>query len=291
MSLETLEPQPRMSAEIDAYSATCFDRYRHVVASHRSVLDLPYAAEGQTLDMVLPTDEAMGDLPVFVFLHGGGWCLGYKEWCTFMAPAIVSLPAILVAVDYRLIPSVAFPAPVEDAVSAIKWIYRNIANYGGAPDRIVIGGHSAGGQIAATAALSPGLLDLADLPRDVIKACFCLSTTFSRRMIPPTLAPDHIQPGGPSDIMPDSPLALAANAAAPFHIAWGGLEDPRLEHTGTLMASALTAADRSVTTEVYENENHFSIHLKTGDSRDAWSQAVRAALLATDRRAATRVAP
>ena len=65
------------------------------IAATRNERDIAYGPQPrQTLDLFLPADRDARDLPVLFFLHGGGWSIGYKEWCGFMAPAIVSLPPL-----------------------------------------------------------------------------------------------------------------------------------------------------------------------------------------------------
>jgi arylformamidase len=155
--------------------------------------------------------------------------------------ANTELPAIFISVGYRLIPTVSFPTPVMDCITAVRWIADHIAQHGGSPDRLFVGGHSAGGQIAALMTLRKDWLAEGGLPVDTIKGCFCLATTFNRRMIRPDIAPNDVQPGSPTDVAPDSPLTLAASATVPFFIAWGGRDGERMERTGRLMIGALTA--------------------------------------------------
>jgi hypothetical protein len=109
----------------------------------------------------------------------------------------------------------------------------------------------------------------------MIKGCFCLATTFNRRMIRPDIAPNHVQPGEPTDIAPDSPLALAAGASVPFFIAWGGRDDERMERTGRRMIDALTATGYGVQSLVLPDCDHFSIHLNTRHTDDPWVRQVR----------------
>jgi len=105
---------------------------------------------GQHLDVYAPMGAS--SLPVLLFLHGGAWINGHLGWLRFMAPALLSLPAILVAATYRLAPRCRWPAQEEDAHAALNVVYRAAAEWGGDdPGRIVIGGHSAGAQLAAQA--------------------------------------------------------------------------------------------------------------------------------------------
>lgn len=275
MSFDDLPPQPPINRNADAYAAECLRLSRAAAETTRCLLDVPYGPDyWQKIDIFLPPGRDHRDLPVFMFLHGGGWCAGYKEWCDFMAPPFVAMPAIFISVSYRLIPHVSYPQPVEDTAAAIKWVWDHIAEHGGARERIVIGGHSAGGHIAALVAVDTGWLRNAGLPDDAVKACMCLSATFNRRMISETLAPGHASPGAPEDIAPDSPIALAGAAKVPFHIAWGGKEHERLERTGRQMIAALERAGCPVEHEVFAACDHFSIHLKTRDPGDPWTRTV-----------------
>ena len=270
---------PTMSPPGERYAAECLALSAAAAANMRVLRDIPYGADPrQRMDIYLPRQPGPRDLPVLLFMHGGGWTLGTKDWNGFMASPLVELPAIFVSVGYRLIPSVSFPAPVLDCVAALRWIADHIGEHGGSPRRLFVGGHSAGGQIAALMALRPDWLQQAGLPADAIRGCFSLATTFNRRMINPANAPDHVQPDPPDAIAPDSPLALAAGARVPFFICWGGRDDARLERTGRQMVAALEATGCRVEALVLPECDHFSIHVNTRHAGDPWVRRVRALL-------------
>jgi acetyl esterase len=92
--------------------------------------------------------------PLLVFFHGGGWVIGDLDThdcvCRFLAAAS---GASVLAVDYRLAPEHPFPAAVEDAWSAFAWAVENAAAIGADPERIAVGGDSAGGNLAAVVSL------------------------------------------------------------------------------------------------------------------------------------------
>jgi acetyl esterase len=100
-----------------------------------------------------PPIPAHENLPVVVFYHGGGWCLGDLETHDPVARAhSVAAEAIVVSVDYRLAPEHPFPAGIDDSWAALRWVGEHAAELGGDPNRIAVAGDSAGGNIAAVMA-------------------------------------------------------------------------------------------------------------------------------------------
>jgi acetyl esterase/lipase len=126
----------------------------------RVIRNLPYTESGRRghLDIYLPAgDDAIKDAPVLLQVHGGAWMLGAKEHQG--RPLMNRMAAqgwVCVAINYRLSPRDPWPAHVVDVKRAIAWVRDNIADHGGDPDYLVITGGSAGGHLAALAALTPG---------------------------------------------------------------------------------------------------------------------------------------
>ncbi|MGA8987604.1 alpha/beta hydrolase fold domain-containing protein [Aeromicrobium sp.] len=94
-----------------------------------------------------------GASPALVFFHGGGWIYGNLEshdaMCRFLAE---EAQVRVVAVDYRLAPEAPFPAAFEDSWAAWTWIAQHAKGIGIDPDRIAVGGDSAGGNLATIVA-------------------------------------------------------------------------------------------------------------------------------------------
>jgi acetyl esterase len=93
-------------------------------------------------------------LPAIVYLHGGGWVVGSIESHDPLCRALAArTPAVVVSVDYRLAPEHPFPAAVDDAWTATRWVAEHASELGADPAAVVVAGDSAGGNLAAVVAI------------------------------------------------------------------------------------------------------------------------------------------
>lgn len=94
-------------------------------------------------------------LPALVFYHGGGWVVGSLDSHDHMCRHLAFAAGIAVlSVDYRLAPEHPFPAALEDCIAAATWAVDTAQRLGIDPQRVAVGGDSAGGQLAASVALA-----------------------------------------------------------------------------------------------------------------------------------------
>ncbi len=132
----------------------------------RAVMGRPLArvrideVEVQGVEQALTTrryhpDPGRDDLPLLVYLHGGGWVLRDLEVADWLLTRVArATPAVVLSVDYRVAPEHPFPAAVDDAVTAIRWLSAHGQQVGGDPRRLAVMGESAGANLATVAALT-----------------------------------------------------------------------------------------------------------------------------------------
>ncbi len=131
-----------------------FDRNGIAIDHDRSYGEHP---KRQLLDIYRPAERVTG-APVILQIHGGAWVIGHKQQQGQpLMHRLAGQGYVAVAMNYRLAPKARFPDPIIDVKAAIAWIRENIAEYGGDPDTVFVTGGSAGGHLAALAALTPNL--------------------------------------------------------------------------------------------------------------------------------------
>ncbi len=92
--------------------------------------------------------------PTVIYLHGGGWITGGIPGCDAICRQIASAtPAVVVSIAYRLAPEDPYPAALDDVLASIEWVITKADELGADVGRIVVAGDSAGGNLAAAAAL------------------------------------------------------------------------------------------------------------------------------------------
>ena len=87
--------------------------------------------------------------PVMFWIHGGGWQGGDKSDVAEKPRFFLEKGFVFVSVNYRLLPKIEMIDIFHDVAKAFRWVHDHIAEYGGDPKRVLVGGHSAGAQLAA----------------------------------------------------------------------------------------------------------------------------------------------
>jgi acetyl esterase/lipase len=184
----------------------------------RKLLDVAYAplSPAQKLDIYLP-DEGDGPFPVIVSIHGGAF-MGCDKADVQVMPMLEGLQRgyAVVAINYRLSGEAKFPALVQDAKAAIRWIRANTARFGFDPQRIAPWGGSAGGYEASMLGVTAGVQELEDLslgnpsqPSDVQAAVVWYGPTDFLKMdeqltalgMPPLAGMEHNAANSPESLL------------------------------------------------------------------------------------------
>nr|WP_246516397.1 alpha/beta hydrolase fold domain-containing protein [Salicibibacter cibarius] len=109
---------------------------------------------GGEIPVRIYSPEGEGPFPALVYYHGGGWVIGDLETVDVPCRRIANQTnCIVVSVDYRLAPEHKFPAAIEDAYAAAKWVANDADSIQVDPNRIAVGGDSAGGNLATVVAM------------------------------------------------------------------------------------------------------------------------------------------
>jgi acetyl esterase len=139
------------------------------------------------LRLYRPRADAATALPVLVYFHGGGWVIGDLDTHDTLCRELANNSGCaVVAVDYRMAPEHRFPAAVDDAVAATRWVREHAGELGVDASRMAVGGDSAGGNLAAVVAIAAR--DAGDLP--IVFQLLIYPATDQRRG-----SPSHINNG------------------------------------------------------------------------------------------------
>ena len=153
------------------YFARWAEDSRRVRAQTDCRLDLPYGAKPmQTLDF-FPAGQS--DAPLVAFVHGGYWQSLDKGDYSYLAPAFQEAGIAYASINYTLAPEARIPQMVAEVEGALAWLYENAAELGFDREGIVVAGHSAGGHLAAMAAVCDWSRH--DLPRDMLRGACAVS--------------------------------------------------------------------------------------------------------------------
>jgi arylformamidase len=161
--------------------------------------------------------------------------------------------------------------------AAVRFVAEHAAEWGGDPARLVIGGHSAGGQLTSLAALQGNAPPLA--------ACFPVSCPFD---LEHGDVPLESEPGRVYKYLFDareqdcdaSPIRLADRADIPFHIMWGDRDLDYVIRSSAEMVERLLELGRPVTQEILDGASHFDAHTALGRADAPWYGRLREVLAA-----------
>jgi arylformamidase len=209
--------------------------------------------------------------PVFVFIHGGYWRALSKDYFSYIADPLLDAGAAVAMVDYDLCPAVTLDTVVEQVAQAVAWIRKEAISLNGDPDRLIVGGNSAGAHLAAMmlsrnwngeddgaflkgAVLVTGIYDLAPIPHIQVREDVVLKSEDIERL---------------------SPLRLSPKVKVPVVVAVGGDEPALWIEQSARYHRRLAEAGLESDYMVLSGHHHFSISRAIAEPEGTLFRAMR----------------
>jgi acetyl esterase/lipase len=242
--------------------------------------DIAYGtADGQRLllDLYRPAAPPAAPRPAVVFVHGGGWAAGHKRDFGEAAQALARQGYVAVSIGYRLAGRGRnpWPAQLDDAQRAVRWLRANAGTYHVDPRRIGAVGHSAGGHLAACLAVretrdntDPALAAHSSRVTCAIDMSGPVDLTVSDNPQAHGIIANLL--GAPNDARPDlardaSPLFFVDAATAPVLIVHGRRDELVDVRHAERFAAALRTAGVATQSLIFDDEGHNIANPANGD--------------------------
>jgi acetyl esterase/lipase len=253
--------------------------------------------EKHKLDLFLPKDQ--GDFPVVMFVHGGAWRHGDKNFFgvySALGKMFARNGIGAVVINYRLSPAVMHPEHEKDVARAFAWTHENIKKYGGRPDEIFICGHSAGGHLVALLASDESYLKAQGLSFKDIKGVMPLSGVYAlpdtamlklevgfskgdkkydATVAKPEILFTSVFGKDPEARKQAFPLSHVQKGLPPFLIVYADRDLPTLDQGAKEFAKELKAKDVQVEVLQITKRNHLSLITKASTDDDPTAVALR----------------
>ena len=111
----------------------------------------------QMLDLYLPEEKTDKPIPLIIYVHGGGWSMGTRNFGALeFVCKLLDFGYAVMTMDYRLAPKAVFPEFLFDVKTSVRWARANAVEYGLDPDKFGMVGDSAGGHLALMMAFTAG---------------------------------------------------------------------------------------------------------------------------------------
>lgn len=225
------------------------------------------------LDLYLPATGR--DLPALVWFHGGALTGGVKDdkFTSAIAGRLAGDGIAIAAVNYRLSPQATYPAYLEDAAASFAWVRAHAAEHGIDPAKVFVGGHSAGGYLAAMVGLDPRWLAPHGLKPDAIAGLIPISgqmmTHFTIR------AERGIADTNKIIADEDAPINHLARETPPLLIIFADKDWPARREENLYFAAALRATgNQRVEHLQIDDRNHGSVAGKIVQPGDPAAEAI-----------------
>ena len=234
--------------------------------TYKRTESIAYGPEGgaqgrQKLDVYQPASGAnlaTGRVPMVVFFYGGSWSSGDRADYRFVGEALASQGIVAVIADYRLSPSVRYPAFLEDSALAMRWAFDHAEQYGANPGRVFVMGHSAGAYNAAMLALDKRWLGAVDLSPARLAGWIGLAGPYD--FLPIGDAKTQVAFNWPNTPADSQPLVFASRASPPA-LLLAPTHDTvvNAQRSTVAMANKLRVSGVKVQFELFDTVSHITL--------------------------------
>lgn len=233
-------------------------------------------SDAHTLDLYLPPRTAERP-PLFVYIHGGAWISGDRRQYLPLAAGIMAAGTAVAVINYRLSDAGRDPHPahVQDAAAAVAYLRKNAGKVGYDPDRIFVGGHSAGAHISALLAYQPSYLQAVGEKPDSIRGFIGIEGIYDLPALVsrwPSYREDFVSTAFGRDDKAwaaASPQRLALSGTRPWLLIHSAQDELVDEPQSRRFADALRAAGVPVEYALVQKGSHFGVLGQLGDPTSA----------------------
>ena len=198
------------------------------------LLDVPYGDHPDELVDIFP---AGANAPVFLYFHGGYWRANSQKQAAAMAPNFVKNGIAVVPVNYSLAPGASMDEITRQSRAAVAWVWKNGADrFGADPDRLFVGGTSAGGHITGMI-LAGGWHDDFGVPVDCVKGALALNGLHD--LEPVRLSePNEWAQMDEAAAHRNSPIHHLPDQGCPLIVSYGGSETSEFKRQSNIYTAA-----------------------------------------------------
>ena len=259
----------------DAYDQTVYAPNQPLLAARRKVASesvikrfgaperVAYgSSEVEKLD-IYKTKQA--NAPVNVYIHGGAWRNGTAKDFAFLAETFVNAGAHSVILDFIQVQDAggSLMPMIHQVRSAVAWVYKNAASFGGDPNRVYLTGHSSGAHLTGCTLVTDWQKDFG-LPANIIKGGLMVSGMYDLKPVRLSKRSQYVC------FTDEIEQALSSQRHldrlnAPIIVAYGSQETPEFQRQGRDFAAAVKAAGKPVELIVGAGFNHFEMQETLGN--------------------------
>jgi arylformamidase len=212
--------------------------------------------------------------PVQVFVHGGAWRAGLARDYATPAEMFVNAGAHFAVLDFNNVIETKgdLMTMAKQVRSAVAWICKNAASFGGDPNRVFVSGHSSGGHLAGVVLVTDWKGEFG-LPSDAVKGGVCCSGMFDLKPVRLSKRSEYVT------FTDEVEQALSTQRHldrlnCPVALCYGTLETPEFQRQSRDFAAAVKAAGKPVSLHVGQGYNHFEMNETLASPYGVFGRAV-----------------